>query len=413
MKRIAAALLALVLLLAGCANASPKTTEPSPTVPAPSDTQGVPDVTVPPLEAPFLEDPLWQLPKGQEYYFLFSPRESQYNLNENFGIIFITIPLISRKEIDLDQFRLTIPLETIPYTVEAERVPLLMDEFSHHLFRCYQDVNWSEYRRGWWLDRQKEHGAALNEADQARLEAYYAKNEELYKAYDALLARKLPGSLSNFYAYKITIRLFIEDQPQEESFSYMDVSWPGTSFRQDCGNISFVRKPTVDIDNFYGVMQEVSIFGMSNGVTWDYRKWQGTMQWPSVFTPAKDLTLESVSFPDGNGTFLKAYLTMTQEDGTSMELTWDGKTPLPVQAGTKVNLWIYFTDPRGAHLVPTGESWCRLNFSCEGKSYWGGYGGSRNCTDYDYYALAAIYFDGVDVPAYYREFESYRPLRVI
>ncbi len=411
--RIAAALLVLVLLLAGCANASPIASETSPTAPDPSDPSGIPDVTVPPLEAPFLEDPLWQLPRGQEYYFLFSPRESQYNLNENFGIIFITIPLISRKEIDLDQFRLTIPLKTIPYTVEAERVLLPIDEFRHHLFRCYQDVDWSEYRQGWWIEWQQEHGAALNEADQARLEAYYAKDQELFGAYEALTPDTLPGSLSSFYAYKITIRLSIEEQPKEESFSYMDVSWPGVSFRQDCGDISFVRKPIIGMGDFYSLMEKKMFFGVSNGASLDYRRFQGIMQWAPVFTPAKDITLESVSFPDGNGTFLKAFLTMTQKDGTSMELTWDGKTPLPVQAGTEVTLWIYFTDPRCAHLVPTGENWCRLNFSCEGKSYWGGYGGSRDCTDYDYYALAAIYFDGVDVPAYYREFESYRPLWVL
>ncbi len=59
MKRIAAALLALVLLLAGCQNASPTVPEPSQTIPVPSDPSGIPDITVPQREAPFNEAPIW------------------------------------------------------------------------------------------------------------------------------------------------------------------------------------------------------------------------------------------------------------------------------------------------------------------------------------------------------------------
>ncbi len=408
MNRITAVLLVLVLLLAGCANASPTASETSPTAPNPSDPPSIPDVTVPPREAPFLEDPLWQLPKGQDYYFLFSPRETQYNLNENIGIILITIPLISREKIDLDQFQLTIPLKNVTYEVRKERVRL-PPEIDLNLFYAYHNWDWAEYLLAKEIESAVITGKPVSEADQALLNAYDPVILELNNQLMHLTRDDFPGSLSNFYAYQITLCFSYDEQTPEESFSYMDISWPGVSFRHDCGCISFVRKPATEMGSFYW-MNQSSGFGKTNSESWLNRKYQYSPFWICMFEPAKDLTLESVSFPDGNGTFLKAYLTMKQEDGTSMNLTWDGKTPLPVQAGTKVEMRVAFADSRTAHLVPTGESWRQLHFSCEGKNYVETCGGYINCSDYDYYALAALYFDNIDIPAYYRDYFSYRSL---
>ncbi len=58
-----------------------------------------------------------------------------------------------------------------------------------------------------------------------------------------------------------------------------------------------------------------------------------------------------------------------------------------------------------------GERFIRLNMECEGKSYFGTrLSWQNNSNRTDYYELAAFYFDNVDIPAYYRDYFSYRSL---
>ncbi len=406
MKRIAAALLVLVLLLAGCANASPTATEPSQTTPIPSDPSGIPDITVPPLELPFSEDPIWQFPKGQDYYFLCPKVDEQYNMNEEYYMIFVTIPLISREEIDLDRFQLTLPLKNVTYEVRKKRVILPLEIFPQ-LFYAYHDWDWTEYLLAKEIEYAVINEKPISEADRARLNAYYAKEEEVYKAYEALTPDTLPGSLSDFFAYQITLCFSFDAQTPEESFSYMDISWPGVSFRHDCGRISFVRKPKTDFGNYASIISAKLGFDMQCGFI-DSARYLSMHQFMYNFTAKKDLTLESISFPDGYGTHIRSFVELTLADGTYMQLAWDGKSPLPVQEGTLVAMLSYCTDPRTVSSVPIGERFIRLNMECEGKSYFGTQLlWQDNDNRADYYELAAFYFDNIDIPAYYRDYYSY------
>ncbi len=409
MKRIAAALLALVLLLAGCQNTSPNTTEPSPTALAPSDPPEIPDITVPQREAPFSEDPIWQFPKGRDYYFLCPKVDEQYNMNEDYYIIFITIPLISRAEIDLDRFQLTLPLKNVTYEVRKERIRLPL-EITPHLFYAYHDWNWAEYLRVEEIEYAVSNGKPISEADRALLNAYDPVILDLNNQLMELTYDTLPSSLSNFYAYEITLCFSFDAQTPEESFSYMDISWPGVSFRHDCGRISFVRKPKTDFGNYASVLDNAWEFSLCH--SYSSGRWYLSMyQFSFTFTAKKDLTLKSISFPDGYGTLIKSFIDMTLADGTSMQLTWDGKSPLPVQAGTQVIMRNYNTDPRPVSTVPIGERFIQLNMECEGKSYFGTrLSWQNNSNRTDYYELAAFYFDNIDIPAYYRDYFSYRSL---
>ena len=95
-------------------------------------------------------------------------------------------------------------------------------------------------------------------------------------------------------------------------------------------------------------------------------------------------------------------VSMKSKNG-NMNFRWDGQTPIPVTANAEVQLRIIFVDPRLATVVTAGRVTARLDYS---------YGGGQGAWVEDlvflrhtnWYELAAVYFDGVDVPRYYREY---------
>ena len=387
MKRGLTYLLAVIMvLLSGCM-VQPGT-EPSGST---ADTASMPSTAAPTLGTSL-----------QDYYFLCPEFDLEYNLSDYPWRTsdFFIIPIISRTPIDSEQVEVVLPLEHIRYQVfVGQAAPASNLDF--YLYKCYENWDWAAAVKAQRLEEKKTE--ELTKEEEAFLQDYRKKNQEIMERYFKLSEDKLPGSLSAFYCYTVLIKFnYSADTMQEETVSYMDISWPGVSFRQDCGTIRFYYGEKTDYGTSSGgVYKRISAGGRGGaGVPYGFN--HGMM--PYHFIAQKDMVLEKFSFLNEQ-TQLKRVIVKIQAKEGNLEFKWDGQTPVPVDAGAEVDLWAVFTDPRLEPVVAAGRITARLDYSCDGEQgAWVEDLDLERGAVTNWYELAAIYFDGVDVPKYYREY---------
>lgn len=409
-KRVYTLLLALMLLLTACdlggADSTTASTEQAGTTSAPtiSDTPSSgtePGKTEPdePFIYTYYPDPM--LPSadeiGKDYYFLCPQFDVDFTTGDRADTIHI--PLISKTEIDPDSIEVTLPLENIPYTVAVSqwRHPEQMERW---IYDCYQGCDWVEALAIRRLEAKPEEERTAEE--QAKLDAYWAQQAENSKQFNALEWKDYPGSIQDFYGYQIMITFDYVDLPEDqrcagEVLTYMDISWPGVSFRQECGEIRFSYQEIPVSDPFQGVFSmyttaQLGVGGMPYGLA------NGSFF--IEFTAEQDMVLTGISAIYGNPQITKIRLKI---DG--LDMIWDGKTPIPVPEGADVYMDVHYVDPALATVTVAGKHIWQMDYFCDGTA-------RKTITSIrlvrylDFCVYAAVYFDGVDVPAYYREFAN-------
>ena len=339
----------------------------------------------------------------QEYYFLCPEFDLLCNLSDYPSRPFdsLVIPIISRTPIDPDQVEVVLPLEHIRYQVfVGQATPASNLDF--YLYKCYENWDWAAEAKAKHLQENKK-TEELTKEEKSFLEDIAKKNQEIMERYFKLSNDNLPGSLSAFYCYTVLINFnYSADTMQEETVSYMDVSWPGVSFRQVCGSIRFYFGKKTDYGTSSGGVYKRILAGGRGGAGVPYGFNHGSMRYR--FVAQKDMVLEKLSFLNKQ-TQLKHVIVKIQTEEGNMNFQWDGQTPVPVNASAEVDLRAVFTDPRLEPVVAAGRITARLDYSCDGEQgAWVEDLDLERGAVTNWYELAAIYFDGVDVPRYYREY---------
>ena len=404
-KRVYALLLALMLLLTACdlggADGTTASTEQAGTTSAPTVSDTQPSGTEPekPFSYTYYPDPM--LPSeneiGQEYYFLCPEFDVEFTIGDRADTI--NIPLISKTEIDPESIEVTLPLENIPYTVSVSqwRHPEQMDLW---LYECYQGWDWAKELEMSRIGAKDEKDRTPEE--QAKLDAHLADQKEIYKQFNALEWKDYPGSIPDFYGYQIMINFDYVDLSDEqrlagEVLTYMDVSWPGVSFRQECGEIRFSYQEIPVSDPFQGVFSmyttaQLGVGGMPYGLA------NGSFF--IQFKAEQEMVITGISAIYGNPQITKIRLKI---DG--LDMIWNGKTPIPVPEGADVYMDVHYVDLALAAVTVAGKHIWQMDYYCDGTA-------RKTITSIrlvrylDFCVYAAVYFDGVDVPAYYREYAN-------
>ncbi len=409
-KRVYALLLALMLLLTACdiggVDGTAASTEQMGASSAPTTSDTQPGSTEPEASFSYIYYPDPLLPPaneiGKDYYFLCPEFDVDFTTGDRADTIHI--PLISKTEIDPDSIEVTLPLENIPYTVSVSqwRHPEQMEQW---LYECYLGADWTKQLEMSKISAKNEEERTAEE--QAKLDAHLAEQKETYRQYSALEWKDYPGSIPTFYGYWIVITFDYVDLPDEqrkatEVLTYMDISWPGVSLRQECGEIRFFYQEIPVSDPFLGVFSmyttaQMGVGGMPYGLA------NGSFF--IAFKAEQDMVLNGISAIYGNPEITKIRLAVG-----GIDMIWDGKTPIPVSEGANVTINVYYVDPAVASVTVAGKYIWQLDYFCDGTA-----GKTVNSVrlvrNLDMCILAAVYFDGVDVPAYYREFanELYGP----
>ena len=414
-KRVYALLLVVMLLLSACnmdntdgTTASSEQTaptldsttlEPTASDTQPSDTESSSTDLEEPFTYTYYPDPM--LPSadeiGKDYYFLCPEFDVDFTTGDRADTI--VIPLISKTEIDPDSIEVTLPLESIPYTVSVSqwRHPEKMEKW---IYDCYQGRDWTEALEMRRLDAKPEE--ERTDEEQAKLDAYWAQQSEISKQYNALEWKDYPGSLPTFYGYQIMITFdyvdLTDDQRRAgEVLTYMDISWPGVSFRQECGAIRFSYQEIPVSDSFQGVFSmyttaQMGVGGMPYGLA------NGSFF--IEFKAEQEMVITGISAIYGNPQITKIQLKIG-----GLDMVWDGKTPIPVSEGAKVTINVYSVDPAVASVIVAGKHIWQMDYYCDGAAR-KTVNSVRLTRNLDMCILAAVYFDGVDVPAYYREYAN-------
>lgn len=414
-KRVYALLLALMLLLAACdlggADSTTASTEQAGTTSAPTVSGTQPSGTEPgetepdePFTYTYYPDPM--LPStdeiGKDYYFLCPQFDVDFTTGDRADTI--NILLISKTEIDPDGIEVTLPLENIPYTVTVSqwRHPEKMEQW---IYECYLGADWANQLEMSRIGAKDEKDRTPEE--QAKLDAHLAEQKEIYKQFNAMEWKDYPGSLPTFYGYWIVITFDYVDLPDEqrragEVLTYMDISWPGVSLRQECGEIRFSYREIPVSDPFQGVFSmyttaQMGVGGMPYGLA------NGSFF--IEFTAEQDMVLTGISAIYGDPEITKIRLTVG-----GLDMIWDEKSQIPVSEGANVSITVYYVDSAVASVTVAGKHIWQLDYFCDGAAR-KTVNSVRLVRNLDMCILAAVYFDGVDVPAYYREYanELYGP----
>lgn len=413
MKKIIIILMLLAAFLYGC---TPVVDDP--TVPT--------EPTYEAFEYTYYEDSLYPTADevGKDYYFL-CPK-FDVTLTTAGTVDTLSIPLISRTEIDTTQMKVVLPLENVEYEVfySTDWAGMGASSLEYHTYLCYtDDRDWStiladDRRAQWLLSRIQadEYGRYLLEDDGRFLGFTHEENDWIneYSDKEVILNTALsemkredyPGSLPGFYAYTITIN-FLYSGGEEDTMSYMDVSWPGVSFRQDCGEIRFRDIEIPKSHDYKGALSDCS-YGQMGGTLAASGMALGTQA--IEFKAGTSIVLEEISLEYGDGVITRIDLqvgTLTSEGYVYMDLEWDGKSPVPVNALQHVIIDITYTDPQLASLVVLDKEVWNLKYSKDGEQYNRVFL-QRPSRQYNYFTLAAVYFDGMDLRSYYKDYYNQR-----
>ena len=394
--------LACMLLLCACA-AVPADTTPT----SPPDTNAPTEQTIPTYEFPtvlpdmlpepeylFRADPLLEQEKGKDYYFLCSEMDISLNTQEN-KTDNLSFLLLSKTAIDPKSIQITLPLEQIDYevTIHAANGGVEIEEF---LYKSY--LGWD------WLAAAylKTSGSALASAEEP---AYSEYNSAIYQQYLKAKEGPLPGSLNDYFAYRVSITFsYPEELDHEEVLTQMDVRWPGVSFLHNCGKLRFYSGEVTQakaVANAYTDYFAPQARGFP-----ETKIGMAATSIPFRFTAVKDMTLERVSFPSDQQQLLSIKVSLTNATNT-VNVIWDGKTPLPVTAGTEVNMRVFYEDIRLTYLSKIGHSTAFLHYLCDGNEGIA----KQSVTDISEpsttHVLAAHFFDDVDIIPYFKYYFVY------
>lgn len=347
----------------------------------------------------------------EDYFFLCGEYDLDFYLNTAFNCIMI--PVVSRTPIDTSAVEITLPLD-IDYEVYFNEVLLTGDYaqyFDYYLYQCYRGLDWGKVAE--LFDAAREASTALEgskDADRAALQQtvddYWAYTDQYSQDYDSLTQEQYP----KFYAYEVLINFYYDyDNPQDDSFTYMDVSWPGVSFRAECGEVRFHKENMYDeIPKEIGGLEQIS-YGVRDTASSPYSTGSVTTL-VANFETEDDITLtRGYFYGDAEKISQIRVNAASQEqnaDGApvrSMDYLWDGQTPLPVEGGLTVQLYATFTDRRLQAMVPEGKLYFFLEYEYQEEQSVSitELGLHRNA---NFYELAAIYLDGIDVRSYYEQF---------
>ncbi len=402
MKRGLIYLLAVIMVLLCACAAVPADTTPT----SPPDTSASTEQTILNYEFPtvlpnmlpepeylFRADPLLEQEKGKDYYFLCSEMDISLNIQEN-ETDNLSFLLLSKTAIDPKNIQITLPLEQIDYEVDIH-ASNGGDEIEEFLYKSY--LGWD------WLA-----AVYLKTADSAldpmEVSAYREYNSAIYQQYLKAKEGPLPGSLNDYFAYRVSITFsYPEKLNHEEVLTQMDVRWPGVSFLHNCGKLRFYSGEVTQaqvVANAYTDYFAPQLSGFP--VT---KIGMAATTIPFRFTAVKDMTLERVSFPSDQQLLLNIQVSLTNAANT-VNVIWDGKTPLPVTAGTKVNMRVCYEDIRLTYLSKIGRSTAFLHYLCDGKQGIA----KQSIADGSMpsnHVLAAHFFDDVNIIPYFKYYFVY------
>lgn len=320
-------------------------------------------------------------------YVLLCPNYDMDMYTQLSGFPKLIIPLVSRVPIDTSEVSLTLPV-SFPYTVECREIVLKDQEqytFDSYIYLSYCDVDWKKIA----TDNQ-----------------YYTEIESLIQEWQVI--QDTGEGLPEVYAYEIVVDFDFNNAVIDESVTFFDISWPGVSFRQELGEIRFTSDVELDfaeteLDAFYELLG-----GREGSFSPPYGTGAGH-EYICEFVTKKPIVINSGYLLSKQDVLSNLEVSITATNGvegaenSASFSAWNGEDDLVIDANSRVVINATITEEVAQSLVYDDYIYFCLEYECNGVT-------DVVVTDCrlfrhnNYFAVAAVFLDGVDLKSYYNDY---------
>lgn len=315
---------------------------------------------------------------------------------------FLSFWILSKDALNIDSIQIDIPIQNDYAIFQAECYDEYLGRlstagtldyytFTPYLYQCYWGTQWS---------------AVYENPDAPLTINTEGKEVSLEEAYRLLEAEDLP----KFHVYYVDI-LFKEPFGGDETFQEIDLTIDDKTYHINIGEIRLHDDPPLnytcdlEIDESGGITsQHIIVYGTPPML---YNDGIDQLCPAFDFTAPYDMELLDLYLLDSKIEIQDIRLLINSQNGSSMDLYWDTNSPISVDEGDHVQIFVYYRDERQKALDYTAKAWAAIDYECEK----GRYSAFSECTlrrELNMYELYAIVFDGVDMASYYQDY--YFPL---
>lgn len=214
--------------------------------------------------------------------------------------------------------------------------------FTHDIYKCYQGVDWKEYRRLYDLSEEKR-----KEGDFDSSSEYFNQMKALVEpfdlGYEAIDLDKIPV----IYQYGLYLEVNYENRPMENfKATELALTVNGKTQKYSLEDLIYSAKPgrsvppvhpdNLLISNIQAIMQYLTLPSAKGSID----------LFPVEIEIGEDLTLKRIEFlnhPEIR--CANVSVTSTGEDSVPVEQAWDGNSPLKLNSGRDVELSITLENP--------------------------------------------------------------------
>lgn len=279
-------------------------------------------------------------------------------------------------------------------------------DFPLYLYQTYAGMDWAEVGSLYteYFDAVDKHEAG--ELDASRVKEAFGAYSYAVTEYASDYTELELDDIPRFYEYLIQIT--IDDAAVEETFSAVQVSIGDTVYNVDIGEIYIRPNPGYTNATDYLSMSLGSPLWLNN-----YPFGTGIENCQSdIYYAGESVTLTGLSFWENTKSTVGVLdVTVVLSDRadeafkrSGIEIKWDGETPVYVEQGKYVGLYLTIQDDRMKEISYHSNLYPVLEFECDGSTYELGSEIPLYRHYSDTWLLYAIGLDGLDMESYFNDY---------
>ena len=275
-------------------------------------------------------------------------------------------------------------------------------DYNNYIYQTRKGLDWAKALS---LFKELQMAAEVyynDPSDEGALAAY----EEATIRYSEYTNKYLPEFLAkkqelmdshSYYVYSVNI-IFLSQIQTDEVVTEVLLDIDGEQHILSIGRIGLHKPIISDLNDHRGTFRYISFAGSSAR----YNPWLATsFELPFEFMVEEDMTLNCLESFGQQTQFPNINVVITDYSGQTLHLKWDGNSPLYLESGAKVCLWVECCDTRiSGNAISRIQISFILRYSIEAENFytvtsWG------VRTEWPCFDLCAVFLDGVDLRSYY------------
>ena len=315
-----------------------------------------------------------------------------------------SIYLLSRESIDPESISITLGTN-LPYDVYVSEADWYFEydkevgysEFDQYIYASYQNWDWKKHKE---MNR-----TPVTDEEWKEAVAYDAEWMRMGEELEIIL--ETGEGMPEFYIYGITFNVdygAIRGTDRTEVINYMDVSWPGVSFRHEFGELRIHGGFADTFPEFPYQMAGIGFnqrMAEASSIDFEYIGEQESGFF-GAFTASDEIALLRGYALDGSGEINDVRLVFQTDEGI-VDMQWDENSKVWLDAGTVVEIWAKAGGPETFWSVRNERLYYCIEYECNGvRDVF--MVSSHVIGNFNPFVLWALYFDETNLRSYYDDY---------